>query len=320
MLNQSDYDAIMRQYKERQFQAIHSREDRLSHVLNTLPQYKELDDCIASCSLALTKRLLSGDKSAKDEISSTIDRLTRQKADVLKEAGFPEDYLSVQYQCAKCQDTGYVQKEQCSCLKKAIADKLSEQSGLNAILKNNNFSLLSTEYYEGEDLAHFKNAVASCHKFVDNFAIDYKNLLFYGNVGTGKSFLSCCIAKELIDKGYSVNYFSSPELFRTMSDILFGKGEYNLLKSLRESIFTSDLLIVDDLGTELTNTAVASELFSLLNERFLRSKSTIISTNLGLEQLQERYADRIFSRLMERFSFQKITGPDIRREKRITNH
>lgn len=320
MFSREEYDAIMRKFQSRQFKALSDQEERMSYILNTIPEYKDIDDSIASCSVALTKRILLGDKNAKSEISETIDELTNKKKQLLLSAGLPADYLEIHYECPHCKDTGFLPSGQCSCLRKMLSDKLSEKSGLNTIIKENNFEMLSYEYYKDSDLLHFKNAVASCHKFVDNFAIDYDNLLFYGNVGTGKSFLSCCIAKELLNKGYSVIYFSSPELFRVMSDILFGRGDYNLSNAIHSQIFESDLLIIDDLGTELTNNAVATELFSLLNERFRRNKSTIISTNLDLQQLQERYADRIFSRLLERYSFHKITGPDIRKEKRINNH
>lgn len=320
MFSREEYDAIMRKYQNKQFKALQEQEERTSYVFSVIPEYKDIDDSIASCSVALTKRILLGDKNAKAEISTTIDELTKKKKQLLVNAGLPEDYLDIHYECPMCKDTGFISSGQCSCLRKILSDKLSEESGLSTIIKDNNFEILSYEYYKDSDLLHFKNAVASCHKFVDNFAIDYDNLLFYGNVGTGKSFLSCCIAKELLDKGYSVIYFSSPELFRVMSDMLFGRGDYNLSNAIHSQLFDSDLLIIDDLGTELTNNAVATELFSLLNERFRRRKSTIISTNLDLQQLQERYADRIFSRLLERYSFHKITGPDIRKEKRINNH
>ena len=160
----------------------------------------------------------------------------------------------------------------------------------------------------------------TCHNFVNNFNSDYHNLFFYGMVGTGKSFLSGCVAKELLDKGNMVLYFSSISLFETLSKISFdfkAKEEFN---HLMEDLYHCDLLIIDDLGTELTNAFVSSQLFSILNERHIRKKATVISSNLSLEELRERYSDRVFSRITSYFEICKITGPDIRMyKKRMLN-
>ena len=151
-----------------------------------------------------------------------------------------------------------------------------------------------------------------CRNFIKNFNQDYHNILFYGTVGTGKSFLSGCIAKELIDQGCSVIYFSSSSLFDMLARYSFDYKEKEALQDFCEDIYGCDLLIIDDLGTEITNTFVASQLFSCLNERGLRKKAMIISTNLSLEELRDRYSDRIFSRITSFFSLCKLTGQDIR--------
>jgi DNA replication protein DnaC len=128
----------------------------------------------------------------------------------------------------------------------------------------------------------------------------------------GKSFLSCCIAKELLDKGYSVLYFSSSQLFDTLKESDFGKDSKENLYTSKEDIYNCDLVVIDDLGTELTNSYISAKLFSLLNERILRGKSTIISTNLSLMELRDLYSDRIFSRISTKYKLCKLSGPDIR--------
>lgn len=151
-----------------------------------------------------------------------------------------------------------------------------------------------------------------CHEFVKNFKKDYRNILFYGTVGTGKSFLSGCIARELMDAGFSVIYFGASGFFDLLARFSFDYREKAALQELCEDIYSCDLLIIDDLGTEITNSFAASQLFSCLNERSLRKKSMIISTNLKLEEIRDRYSDRIFSRLTGSFALCRLTGPDIR--------
>ena len=155
-----------------------------------------------------------------------------------------------------------------------------------------------------------KNLFSS--NFINNFNSDYHNLFFYGTVGTGKSFLSGCVAKELIENGHSVIYFSAAGLFDTLSKFKFDYKNADELHKEYEDLFQCDLLIIDDLGTEYTNNLVNSELFSLINDRHLRQKATIISTNLSLEDFRNRYSDRIFSRITSNYEICKITGPDIR--------
>lgn len=180
------------------------------------------------------------------------------------------------------------------------------------MLKRNNFSLLSYEYYEGEALALFRHAVETCHSFIKNFNSDYRNLFFYGTVGTGKSFLSGCVAKELMDQGYSVIYFGAAGLFDLLSKVSFNAKNRDERQNTYSDLYRCDLLIIDDLGTELTNQFTASQLFSLLNERHLGKKSTLISTNFSLAELRDRYSDRIFSRITSNFEVCRLAGEDIR--------
>lgn len=186
------------------------------------------------------------------------------------------------------------------------------QSGIQDMLKHNNFSQLSYEYYEGESLALFRHAVETCHSFIKNFISDYRNLFFYGTVGTGKSFLSGCVAKELMDQGYSVIYFGAAGLFDLLSSVSFNPKNRDERQNTYSDLYRCDLLIIDDLGTELTNQFTASQLFSLLNERHLGKKSTLISTNLSLAELRDRYSDRIFSRITSNFEVCRLAGEDIR--------
>ena len=255
-----------------------------------------------------------------EELKLLISELSFKKARLLKEAGLPEDYLKPVHTCPDCRDTGYIDGQKCHCFKQAMISLLYEQSNIREMLQHDNFQSLSYEYYEGEDLSRFKKAVITCQNFIKNFNSDYHNLFFYGTVGTGKTFLSNCAAKELIESGHSVIYFSAAGLFDLLSRYSF---DYKSKEDEREryaDLYQCDLLIVDDLGTELTNQFVASRLFSLLNQRHMGKKATVISTNLSLEELRDRYSDRIFSRITSHYELCKLTGPDIRMyKKRLSN-
>ena len=153
---------------------------------------------------------------------------------------------------------------------------------------------------------------------MDNFSSEFHNLLLYGDTGVGKTFLSHCIAKELIDASYSVIYFSAVQLFEHFAENTFG-GKREERSDGLAPIYECDLLIIDDLGTELTNTFTASQLFACINERILRRKATIISTNLALDDIKSIYSERIFSRLSSSYTMLRLTGDDIRIQKKLLN-
>lgn len=320
-LTNSQYDIIIRGYEEKQRRNRRLLEERTAYVFSHVEGYRELSDSIASASTSQGRKLLSGDEHALDELKSILRELSLMKRQLLQNAGLPQDYLEPVYECPDCRDTGFqAGGEKCHCFRQAVIDMLYEQSGIRRMLENENFSTLSYDYYTGEDLSRFKNTVVTCRNFINNFNSDYHNLFFYGTVGTGKSFLSGCVARELLDNGHSVIYFSSSELFDLLSRYKFDYRSSDELHREHEDLFSCDLLIIDDLGTEYTNNLVNSELFSLINDRHLRQRATIISTNLSLEDFRNRYSDRIFSRITSNYEICKLTGPDIRMyKKRLEN-
>ncbi len=316
-LNNTQYNTIIRIYEERQNKNRHILDERRADVYANVDGYRELDESIASISVEQGKKLLSGDVGALDELKRLLKELSDSKASLLAAAGFPSNYLEPIYDCADCKDTGYIDGRKCHCFRQAEISLLYEQSNISRVLEKENFSSLSYEFYQGDDLTRFQNAVEECKKFAQNFRLDYRNLFFYGTVGTGKSFLSGCIAKELLEAGNSVIYFSAVGLFEALSQFSFDYRNKDELHGIYDDLYQCDLLIIDDLGTELTNNFVTSQFFSCLNERHIRKKSTIISTNLSLEELRNRYSDRIFSRITSNYTICKLTGPDIRIYKRL---
>lgn len=322
-LNNSQYDAIMRDYQRLQSQHRHEQDDRIQEAYGRFPRLSEIHALIASESVACGKALLNGDNQALDRLKLHIQKLGIERASILQKGGYPADYLELTYTCPYCHDTGYIDNQKCQCFKKAEIDLLYTQSNLQGILEEENFSTFSYDYYSDDirdasgksSLERIHRVTEICHRFIREFDQTFSNLFFYGDTGVGKTFLSHCIAKELLDTTHSVIYFSAQELFQNFADKRFNRnGETT---DSTEHIYDCDLLIIDDLGTELTNAFVNSELFSCINERLINQKSTIISTNLPLESFASVYSERIFSRISNGYTMLKLFGKDIRVQKKV---
>lgn len=199
------------------------------------------------------------------------------------------------------------------------------QSNVREILEEENFSKFSFQYYSRDiinpatklsALDTAKKVVADCREFLVSFDTTPGNLFFYGDTGVGKTFLSHCIAKWLIDRSHSVIYFSAFQLFDLFAKYTFSREEDAM--EFYPYIFDCDLLIIDDLGTELTNAFVSSQLFLCINERLIRKKSTIISTNLPMNRFSDTYSERVFSRITSNYTMCKLIGDDIRIQKKLS--
>lgn len=180
------------------------------------------------------KRLLNGDQKAISSLKEELAILRASKQELLRSSGFPADYLEPVYDCPNCKDTGYIGNQKCHCFKKAIIDLLYEQSNLKEILKKENFSNFALDYYSTNFIDPktgrssrqvIEDALRICRNFVTSFGTDFQNLFLYGDVGVGKTFLSNCIAKELMDKEYSVLYFSASKFFSSLAKHAFDKQD-----------------------------------------------------------------------------------------------
>lgn len=323
-LTNTQYDEIMRDYEARQTHNRHILELRIQEVYRKIPALKEIDDAIASTSVARAKELLSGSEEALNKLHTQLEELQQKKQTLLTDSGYPFNYLDTLYTCPDCKDTGYIDGKRCHCFRQASIDLVYTQSNLKSILEKENFSAFSFSYYSDTQinpatnlsaLATAKNAYEESRQFIKNFDNEFSNLFFYGDTGVGKTFFSNCIAKELLDSGHSVIYFTAFELFHIFEKNVFERDIE--MAEPYQNIFDCDLLIIDDLGTEMSNSFTTSQLFLCLNERILRKKSTIISTNLGLNQLADIYSERTFSRISSHYTMIKLFGDDIRIKKKL---
>lgn len=328
-LTNMQYDEIIRSYNRIQLENRRNQNERVALIYDKIPRIKEINDEISSMSLNTAKILLENDSEDNNGCSSikefrhNLNMLKSEKQDLLKKNGFPPDYLDIHYKCKDCQDTGYIDNKKCHCFKKAEIEILYNQSNIREILTYENFDNFNIDYFNDSDVdsvtgktpkANMRSVLNICKDFVNNFQNKdkkYFNLLFFGKTGVGKTYLTNCIAKELIEKTSSVIYLSSINFFDILSHAEFDKIDDDA-KNKAAQIMECDLLIIDDLGTELSNSFTNSALFNIINERLLNSKSVIISTNLVFSELMERYSERLTSRLAKEYTFMKIYGEDLR--------
>lgn len=316
-ISNSKFDAIMRKYESRREESRHTYEEHKAEVYKVIPEYAQIDDTIADLAMESAAKYLDGDKEAISIMKAEMEKLTSRQAALLVQYNYPSDYLVVKPICNDCNDTGYINDKKCHCLKQEILKVIYHQSNIEELLSRENFDELTYDYYDDADIDGMKVIIDECKRFVDDFDKEYENILLFGDVGVGKTFLSNCIAKALMDKGFSVIYFTSIRLFDTLSQYVFSRDEDDDEGiDVQSDIFTCDLLIIDDLGTETINSFVASRLFDILNERSIRRKSTVISTNLTIDKIKERYSERNFSRIFGDYIVLHPNIKDIRIRKR----
>lgn len=313
VLSNSQYDEIMRGYDAKQIRSRHELDDRIQDVMEHVDGYKDLSDSVAMLSVEAAKANMRGDASGIASLSGKLSSIRSRMAELLTDNNYPEDYLLPQYECADCRDTGYINNAKCHCFNQAAINLLYRQSNLQKHSENqifDNFSLecYSTEYVDqvtgSTPRENAADVLQMCKDYANNFE-DGSNLLLYGDTGVGKTFLSTCIARQLLDGGHSVLYLSAIDLFERLGHSYDEEDAENY-------ILDCDLLIIDDLGTELINAYTNSKLFMCINERILNNRSTIISTNLSPKDLMVTYSERIFSRISQSYKFLKLFGDDIR--------
>ncbi|MFA9398156.1 MAG: ATP-binding protein [Clostridiaceae bacterium] len=294
---------------------------RKDEISKKIPKIDMIDRKIATLSINLCLNSLKGISSEDSltELKDTITNLRAEKYELLVSNNYPMDYLELHYNCELCKDTGYIGNNKCSCYKKHVVKLYYEDSNLKDILDKNNFNKFKLDFYSStkgiekeSPRKNMEKTLGICKDFISQFHTSNENLFFYGDPGTGKTLLSSSIGKALLDRGYLVVYKTAEDLIQDLRQIRFNNNYY-----LQDLLNYSDLLIIDDLGTEETNDFSAAELFNLLNKRIMSEKSMIISTNLQLNALNKNYSDRITSRLMGDFTICKFYGEDIRIKKNL---
>ena len=322
---------LIKEYEFKRKNSLKKAQDKKNEVMIKIPMIDKLKSELDVLSIETLKLSICNDKLKKEIGLENIKNRTKdinvKINKLLKDNGYASSHFKPVFECNKCSDTGYIDNDMCSCLKQEILNRTFKQYNMNK-LKDENFSTFTDIYYSEDIKEEYKSKVSpkeninrihkSAIEFCRNIENDKQlNLLFVGNTGLGKTFLSNSIAYELINNGYTAVYQTSSSLM----DIVI-KYRFTLNKTKEDDenynrILESDLLIIDDLGTETVNTMKFTELFNIINTRILNDKKMVISTNLSLEKLYELYDERIVSRLIGDFKICRFYGEDIRLKKKM---
>lgn len=335
-MNNATLKQLLNEYEIKRSQAILIAEKKKEDFYNKNPRLQEIDRELCSFSLSTAKSILqTNNRDLLKDLKVKRSELLNEKEEIYQQSNISEkDFLPI-FECSQCNDTGYITKdnrtEMCSCLKQKLFDL--EYNKFNTFdMSNCTFNNFLTEVYSptvekekyNSSLSPREN-IKIIRKICDTFILNFddphdKNLLFTGNTGLGKTFLSNCIANELLKKGKTVLYQTAPVLLETIIDNKFNKYKTTNINNFNNQVLEADLLIIDDLGTECLNSMKLSELFTILNSRSLNLNNkitkTIISTNLSISKIFSIYEERIGSRIAGFYDIYYFFGEDLRLKKK----
>lgn len=328
MLEKEIYIELLKEYEQMAYKAKQKLNLKKEILYKACPQIEEIDKEISMVGIKITKAIIGAIKEEKEayieKIKTISLNLQNERKRLMEENGFSENFFTEVYECKYCKDTGFINNKECTCFKNKLIFKAYNMSNLAEIIKTDNFKTFNYDYYSKEineenkmsPYENIKIVMAKLNIFVDKFDERFKNFIFYGNSGIGKTFLCSCIAKELLDKGKTVVYMTAFDLFESIKKKFAKNYEDILKKDYKEFKNDADLLIIDDLGTEFITNFTLTEFFNIINTRILKKKPTIISTNLNPEKLLEQYSARVVSRFYGEYEIIKLFGEDIRIKKK----
>ena len=335
-MNSSLLKQLLSEYEVKRNKAIDEAENKKEQLLEVNPKISEIDKELSKISIEASKNIINSSSEEKAKILSDLKKKTnsliKEKNSIIKELFKTTDYFEPNFECKTCKDTGFVQKagksEFCNCLKQKIYNISYNKSNMGN-LEFENFGTFNIRLFsDKENKEKYKSDISprenmnllkeKAKNFIENFDDSQeKNLIFIGGTGLGKTFLTNCIANELLKEGKTVLYQTAPIMFDEIFDEKYGKDKGG--NELEKNILTADLLIIDDLGTEKVSDNKIEELFNIINTRLLNQNhkitKTIISTNLTAQELANTYTMRIGSRLAGSYRFLRFFGDDIRLKK-----
>lgn len=298
----------------------------LEQAYRQIPRIREIDIALRQSMAAAAQYVFTQGLDAKEHLDMVRkqNRSLQEERARLASENFEEGFLDDSPICDRCGGTGYVGNTMCECL-----SELCRQEQRKALRKSLGAIAGGTESFHSFRLSFYPDTIdrrygasprtimernfQKCQNYAANFSMNAGNLLFVGATGLGKTYLSVCIAKAVAEKGFSVVYESAPHLFQKLERARFSQNED--AKAEADRILNADLLVLDDLGTELMSQFVTATLYSLINDRILERKPTVISTNFNYDDLSHRYTEQVASRLYGDYTVLMFAGEDIRRKK-----
>ena len=301
---------------------------RLSAAYARVPEIQQIDLRMRAQMAELVKLTIS----RRPDLAERIEELKKdnldlqvRRAELLTEHGWPMDFLDEICSCPKCRDTGIYNGAPCECLHKLYNQELTKELGVLLRSGDERFERFDLKLYSDQPgdgglspRENMSRVLSACRRFAENFPQVSTNLLLQGDTGLGKTFLSACIARVIAEKGYSVCYDSASAALEAFERQKFARDPEEAENAARRvrQMLSCDLMILDDLGTEMLTPFSVSALYTLVNTRLVNSRRSIISTNCTQEELLRRYTPQICSRLDGEFLHLPFTGTDIRRLRR----
>ncbi|MBQ8551814.1 MAG: ATP-binding protein [Clostridia bacterium] len=319
--NKENYLRIRQEYADKNLRAKEAAERRANELHQKYPELLKIDRVLSETGLNIMRESLKGKEGLDERIAKLRDanrELLAVRAEYLKSIGYPADYTAVKYECEKCSDTGFIGTKLCECMRRDLVLAGYESSGIGNLIRTQNFDTFSLDYYNRtpEERRNMELIFDTCRTFADRFTADRgDNMFFCGTTGLGKTHLSTSVAKKVIERGFDVVYDTSQNILADFEYERFVRGYGDTSEVRTDKYFDCDLLIIDDLGTELSNQFTVSCLYNIINTRINNSRSMIISTNLTQSEIRDRYSDRITSRLFGDFMVMRFVGKDIRLQK-----
>jgi DNA replication protein DnaC len=307
-------------YSNKNFNAQKEAEARREKLHMLFPEIGEIDRVLSETGLKIFSAAISGEGDIEKrvaELKRANDELLAARREILVSYGYPADYSDLKFECERCRDTGYVDGKMCACMRRDLIMAGYESSGIGKLIAKQNFENFDLSYYRGTEREQMERVFATVKNYAETFReAGGRNLLFIGMTGLGKTHLSSACAKAVIDRGFDVVYESAQNIFSDFEYERFNRG-YNTDAQNEKTAryFETDLLIIDDLGTEVTNQFTTACLYNIVNTRMCSGKGMIINTNLKKEELVAKYQDRITSRLFGEFEICLFMGKDIRSQK-----
>ena len=317
--NREDYVRIKAEYSQKYAKARQAADLRCEELYYKIPEVKQIDKLLSSTGSQIMTIIATGSDVEKKiaALKEKNDALLIKRNALLAQNGYPEDYSDIKYQCEKCADSGYVDGKMCECMKKELVMAGYTSSGLGGLIRSQGFENFSLDFYKtgGANFELMQRFVTGLKRFADSFDVNtYKNHLLIGGTGLGKTHISTAVAKTVIERGFDVMYVTAVGMISDFESKRFGNGDD--AKST-ERYYSSDLLIIDDLGTEVVNQFTLSCLYDVINSRINNRKCTFINTNLSKKEIEAKYNERITSRLFGEYYPILFTGLDIRQQKRM---
>lgn len=322
--NKENFKRIREEYETKALLAQRAADGRRAELEEKIPGLRELDLRLSTFGLRIMKQAMEGGDTTAGVAALREEnrKILELRRDLLAQYGYPEDYCKPRYECEVCKDSGYDGIRMCTCMRRRLIEANMESSGLGGLIKKQSFENFSLEYYRTNEklFRTMEKIVVYLNSYANGFSTDAEkapaNLLLLGGTGLGKTHLSTAIARVVIERGYDVFYNTAQGMFTDFEQRRFGNAMGIGDADNAEKYLTCDLLILDDLGTEINNQFTPTCLYYVLNTRLNMNRPTIINTNLTQDELLKRYDDRITSRLLGEFLVLPFRGVDLRMQKK----